>query len=106
MLLLVKYGINLNIFKNNVVFNIVIFIRGPVSFILTMHKEVIKIYKKLIFIKPEQKEALDEITDTINRNGGYVSVMRLVQDSIQIFIDHYKNDAISKYSSTYEKNWL
>lgn len=62
-----------------------------------------KIYKKLIYIRPEQKEALDEIKNTINRNGGYVPVVRLIQDSIQIFIDHYKDDAIQRYSSRYNK---
>lgn len=60
-------------------------------------------YKKLIYLKPEQKEALNDIKDIIDKNGGCVSMMRLIQDSVQIFIDHYKNEAISRYSSTYKK---
>lgn len=54
-------------------------------------------------MKQEQKEVLDEIKTTVDKNGGYVSANRLVQDAIQIFISHYKNDAISKYSSAYAK---
>lgn len=52
---------------------------------------------------PEQKEALDEIKEAVDENGGYVPVVRLIQDSIQIFIDHYKDEAISRYSYRYNK---
>ena len=52
---------------------------------------------------PEQKEALEEIKDAVATNGGYVPVVRLIQDSIQIFLDHYKDDAIQRYSSMYHK---
>ena len=62
-----------------------------------------KIHKKLIYIKPEQKQALDNIKDIVYRNGGYVSAMRLVQDAIQIFTDHYTEEAINRYSSNYSK---
>jgi hypothetical protein len=54
-------------------------------------------------MKQEHKEALNEIKTIVDRNGGYVSANRLVMDAIQIFISHYKDDAISKYSSAYNK---
>lgn len=60
-------------------------------------------YKKLIYLRLEQKEALDEIQKEIEENGGQVSLVRLIQDSIQIFIQHYKNDAIKRYSHLYDK---
>lgn len=60
-------------------------------------------YKKLVHLRPEQKEALDSIQEEVNVNGGYVSAMRLISDSIQIFIDHYKDDAIKRYSPIYAK---
>jgi len=58
-------------------------------------------YKKLVHMKIEQKEALDEIQEIVNENGSHVSITRLIQDSIQIFIDHYKNAAIERYSPAY-----
>ncbi|MGB9937405.1 MAG: hypothetical protein ACPK7O_06765 [Methanobacterium sp.] len=64
---------------------------------------MIKIHKKLIYIKPEQKTALNEIKDTVSMKGGSVSAMRLVQDAIQIFTDHYREEAIQRYSSNYAK---
>ncbi len=68
---------------------------------------MIKIFKKLLYIKEEQKNSLDEIQKKIELNGGRVSTMRLMQDSIQIFLDHYQNEAIEKYSPFYEvKNEL
>ncbi len=57
----------------------------------------------MIYLKPEQKEALKEIKDTVSRNGGYVSGVRLCQDAIQILTEHYKEDAIERYSSNYTK---
>jgi hypothetical protein len=61
-------------------------------------------YKKLVNLRPEQKDALDEIQEIVNENGAYVSIMRLMQDSIQIFIEHYKNEAIERYSPSYYEN--
>lgn len=58
-------------------------------------------YKKLVNLKPEHKEALDEIQEIVNQNGSHVSITRLIQDSIEIFIDHYKNAAIERYSPDY-----
>lgn len=51
----------------------------------------------------EQKEALNEIKKEIVSNGGSVSIMRLMQDSIEIFIQHYSEEAIERYSSCYDK---
>lgn len=63
-------------------------------------------YKKLVHLRLEQKEALDNIQEEISFNGGYVSVMRLINDSIQIFIDHYGEDAVKRYSPMYAKKKL
>ncbi|MDO5835380.1 MAG: hypothetical protein Q4P17_02635 [Methanobacterium sp.] len=63
-------------------------------------------YKKLVHLRPEQKEALDNIKEEISFNGGYVSVMRLINDSIQIFIDHYGEEAVERYSPMYAKRKL
>lgn len=60
-------------------------------------------YKKLIYLKMEQKSALDEIQNEILANGGSVSIMRLMQDSIHIFIQHYRDEAIERYSPAYNK---
>lgn len=60
-------------------------------------------YKKLVQIKPEQKEALDEIQEIVNENGSHVSITRLIQDSIQIFVDNYRDEAINRYSPDYYK---
>ena len=68
--------------------------------------EMVKVpYKKLVNLKCEQKDGLDDIQRQISANGGDVSIMELIVDSIQIFIDHYKNAAIERYSlSYYDKN--
>lgn len=55
-------------------------------------------FQKLLYIRPEQKEALDEIQAEIESNGGYVSMMSLIDDSIQIFIDYYRDEAIRQHS--------
>jgi NifU-like protein involved in Fe-S cluster formation len=59
--------------------------------------------KKLLYLTSEQKIALDEIKNEIEKNGKKISCMRLLQDSIDIFIEHYSNEAIKKYSSNYPK---
>jgi hypothetical protein len=60
--------------------------------------------KKVLYLKPEQKTALEDIQNKIEKNGGKVSCMRLMQDSIRIFLDYYQDSAIEKYSSNYAKN--
>ena len=59
--------------------------------------------KKLLYITEEQKIDLERVKTQVKENGGSVSVMRLMQDSIQIFLDHYQEDAIRKYSPIYKK---
>ena len=59
--------------------------------------------KKLLYITEEQKMDLERVKTQVKENGGTVSVMRLMQDSIQIFLDYYKEDAIQKYSPIYKK---
>ena len=59
--------------------------------------------KKLLYITEEQKIDLERVKTQVKENGGTVSVMRLMQDSIQIFLDYYQEDAIQKYSPIYKK---
>ena len=59
--------------------------------------------KKLLYITEEQKIDLERVKTQVKENGGSVSVMRLMQDSIQIFLDNYQEDAIRKYSPIYKK---
>jgi len=58
-------------------------------------------YKKLIYLKQGQKEALDELQKKINENGGNVSIMRLINDAVNIFLNNYYEDAIEIYTRTY-----
>ena len=62
--------------------------------------------KKLLYLTSEQKIALDEIKNEIEKNGRKISCMRLLQDSIDIFIEHYSKEAIKRYSSNYAKKDL
>lgn len=55
-------------------------------------------FKKLVSIRPEQKDALDEIQAEITEGGGYVTMMSLINDSIQIFIEYYRDEAIQQYT--------
>ncbi len=59
--------------------------------------------KKLLYITEEQKIDLERVKTQVKENGGSVSVMRLMQDSIQIFLDYYQEEAIQKYSPIYKK---
>ena len=42
-------------------------------------------FKKVLYLTTEQKTALDEIQNEIKTNGGKISCMRLLQDSIKIY---------------------
>lgn len=55
-------------------------------------------FKKLLYIREEHKEALDDIKKKIEENGGRVSMMSLIDDSIQVFIDYYEEEAVKRYS--------
>jgi len=61
------------------------------------------INKKLLYLTEEQNIGLERVKKEVKENGGTVSVMRLMQDSIQIFLDYYQEDAIRKYSPIYKK---
>lgn len=58
-------------------------------------------FKKLVNIRNEQKEGLDAIQRQIVDNGGDVSIMALISDSIDVFIDSYSDSAIKRYSGLY-----
>jgi hypothetical protein len=61
-------------------------------------------YTKLLYLETEQKNALEGIQKKLKMNNGQVSVMRLIKDSINIFLDYYQDEAIEKYSGNYAKN--
>jgi hypothetical protein len=62
-------------------------------------------FQKLLNLKNEQKESLESIQRKINEQGGNVSLMALISDSIDIFIDQYGDVAIKQYSKTENKYW-
>ena len=62
--------------------------------------------KKLLYLTSEQKLYSDEIKNEIEKNGKKISCMRLLQDSIDIFIEYYSKEAIKKYSSNYPKKLI
>lgn len=58
-------------------------------------------FQKLVNLKIKQKKELDNIQKQINENGGNVSIMELIDDAIQIFIDKYSDEAVKRYSPSY-----
>jgi hypothetical protein len=58
-------------------------------------------HKKLLNLKTKQKEKLDAIQREIIKKGGEVSIMALISDSIDVFIDHHSDVAIKHYSGLY-----
>lgn len=58
-------------------------------------------YKKLLNLKTKQKDGLDAIQRQIIDNGGEVSLMALISDSIDVFIHKYSDSAIKRYSGLY-----
>lgn len=61
-------------------------------------------FEKLIRLNPSQIRDLEEVKIQIRSKGGNVSISQLIRDSVQIFLDYYREDAINRYSSVYEKN--
>lgn len=60
-------------------------------------------YQKLINLNEEEKIGLENIIKEIKKNGGNVSMMRLIEDSIKVFIELYGQEAVQKYSPVYKK---
>ena len=60
-------------------------------------------HQKLIYLDPEEKEGLENILKEIEANGGQISKIRLIRDSIRVFIEYYANQAIFKYSPIYSQ---
>ena len=58
-------------------------------------------HKKLLNLKTKQKDGLDAIQRQIVDNGGKVSIMQLISDAIDVFIDHHSDVAIKHYSGFY-----
>jgi len=59
-------------------------------------------FKKVLYITEEQKKELDGIKNEIKERGGTVTVMRLMQDGISVFLDKYRDQAVAKYIPVYE----
>lgn len=58
-------------------------------------------FQKLLNLKNRQKESLDSIQRHIADNGGEVSIMELIHDAIDIFINQYSDAAVKRYSPTF-----
>ncbi len=58
--------------------------------------------EKLILMTTSQRKRLEDIQKNIEKNGGQVSANQLIRDSIQIFLDHYRDKAIQNYSPAYD----
>ncbi|MBZ2165209.1 hypothetical protein [Methanobacterium spitsbergense] len=58
-------------------------------------------FKKLIDLKLEQKDGLDDIQFEISENGGSVSLAELISEAIDIFIKFYYEQAVDKHSPLY-----
>ena len=59
-------------------------------------------FKKLINLKVNQKKGLEEIQKQVSENQGNVSLMVLIVDAIDIFINFYSKVAVEKYSPLYK----
>jgi len=57
----------------------------------------------LIYLDPEEKEGLENILKEIEANGGQISMIRLIRDSIRVFIEFYADQAIYRYSPIYSQ---
>ena len=60
-------------------------------------------FQKLVNLTLEEKEGLESIQDEIKEKGGNISTMRLIEDSILIFVKYYREQAVEKYSPIYNK---
>lgn len=58
--------------------------------------------RKLILLNPEQIKGLENIENEIKEKGGAISKAQLIRDSVQIFIDYFREDAINKYCASYK----
>jgi hypothetical protein len=58
-------------------------------------------FKKLIDLKLDQKDGLDDIQFQVRENGGSVSLAVLISDAVDIFIKFYSEQAVDNYSPRY-----
>lgn len=59
------------------------------------------VFQKIVNLKDGQKESLDSIQRQIIDNGGEVSIMALISDSIDVFIGRYSDLAVKRYSPAF-----
>lgn len=59
-------------------------------------------YNKLVQLRPEICTELDELQAKIDENGGSVSISRLIQDAVIVYIKYYSEQAVQKYSPYYD----
>lgn len=57
---------------------------------------------KLIPLRDEVSDELEEIQRQVKEHGGNISITRLMQDAIQIYVDFYQQQAVEKYSPVYK----
>lgn len=60
-------------------------------------------HKKLIYLQPYQKEGLDKLQSEISKKGSQVSMMRLISDAVDIYLEYYKEEAVDVYTRTYRE---
>jgi hypothetical protein len=61
-------------------------------------------YQKLVTLNFEEKRGLENVLREIKGKGGNISMMKLIRDSINIFLEFYTTEAVKKYSpSNYRK---
>lgn len=58
--------------------------------------------KKVIRLKTEQMNELNEIEKQVNANGGEITTTKLIRDAVDVFLEYFKSEAIKKYSGSYE----
>lgn len=58
---------------------------------------------KLVYLDPEEKQDLDRIKEEVRQRNGRVSVNQLINDSVQLLTQNYRDQIIKKYT---HEEWL
>jgi hypothetical protein len=58
-------------------------------------------YRKQIYLKPDQKDGLENLIEEINEKGSKIPMTRLISDAIDIFLEFFKEDAVEVYTRNY-----
>lgn len=57
---------------------------------------------KIVQLRDEVSDRLDEIKDEVTNRGGSVSITRLIRDAIEVYVRFYRDQAVEKYSPIYK----